>query len=285
MRPKFKAFLLAFIIASLLTFMGCATPRDLETLQRDMDKSHNQLLALQRNIYDLNMEIKNLSGKMDSLAKRSDDLRAQMSALGAETKAKINFLEKETRAKMGSFEKESKARIDSFEKEMETTSQPMRRYQADLGARLDKLQMDVQNLLGRFEESKYFAQRTFGETKTLKESYQGKFDELDKRIWAMHKTVEDWGNKVEDYGKKVEDWGKKAENLGNKVEDWGKKVELLEREAKANALLYRLIDSPLTQVLKQAYVIATLNENGFVKTVLSENPQTTSIVLYGTRAS
>jgi len=31
-------------------------------------------------------------------------------------------------------------------------NQPMRRFQADLGARLDKLQMDVQNLTGRFEE-------------------------------------------------------------------------------------------------------------------------------------
>jgi tol-pal system protein YbgF len=83
-----------------------------------------------------------------------------------------------------------------LEKEMETTSQPMRRYQADLGARLDKLQMEVQNLMGRFEESKYFAQKTFGETKTLKEAYQGKLDELDKRLAALNKSVEEWEKKI-----------------------------------------------------------------------------------------
>jgi len=215
MKPKFRELLLALIVAPLLALIGCATPGDLETLQRDTTNMTKELLALQRNLYDLNAEIKNLSTKVDTLGKRSDDkvdtlgkriddLRQQMSALSAETRAKFGHLEKE----------------------IESTSQPIRRYQADLGAQLDKLQNDVQNLMGRFEESKYFAQRTFGETKTLKESYQGKFDELDKRIAALSKTLDDWG-------KKLEEEGKKAENLGNKVEDWGKKIEALEREAKA----------------------------------------------------
>jgi tol-pal system protein YbgF len=129
---------------------------------------------MQRNFYDLNTEIKNLSAKLDGLGKRSDDLQKQMAALSAETQTKIGF----------------------FEKELEATSQPMRRYQADLGARLDKLQMDVQNLTGRFEESKYFAQKTFGETKTLKESYQGKLDELDKRLSVLNKNLEGFENKL-----------------------------------------------------------------------------------------
>jgi tol-pal system protein YbgF len=133
-----------------------------------------ELLAMQRNFYDLNTEMKNLSGKLDSLGKKADDLQQQMAALNAETRTKIGF----------------------FEKELEASSQPIRRYQADLGARLDQLQMDVQNLTGRFEESKYFAQKTFGETKTLKESYQGKLDELDKRISALNKSLEDFEKKL-----------------------------------------------------------------------------------------
>jgi tol-pal system protein YbgF len=66
----------------------------------------------------------------------------------------------------------------------------MRRYAADLGARLDKMQLDVQNLTGRFEESKYFAEKTFGETKTLRDSYQGKIEELEKKIAALNSAVE-----------------------------------------------------------------------------------------------
>ncbi|MFH1758698.1 MAG: tol-pal system protein YbgF [Pseudomonadota bacterium] len=169
-----RFFLLALISLGLLSFSGCATQNDLETLQRDTNNNTKELLALQRNLYDLNSEIKNLSTKTDTVGKKINDLHQEMTTLGAETKTKIGFLEKE----------------------METASQPMRRYQADLGARLDKIQMEVQNLMGRFEESKYFAQKTFGETKTLKEAYQGKLDELDKRIAALNKSVEEWEKKI-----------------------------------------------------------------------------------------
>jgi tol-pal system protein YbgF len=169
-----RFFLLALISLGLLSFSGCATQNDLEALQRDTNNNTKELLALQRNLYDLNSEIKNLSTKTDTLGKKINDLHQEMTTLGTETKTKIGFLEKE----------------------METASQPMRRYQADLGARLDKIQMEVQNLMGRFEESKYFAQKTFGETKTLKEAYQGKLDELDKRIATLNKSVEEWENKI-----------------------------------------------------------------------------------------
>jgi len=167
-------FLAALILLAFLACSGCATQNDLEALQRDTNNNTKELLALQRNLYDQNSENKNLSTKMDTLGKKIADLHQEITALGAETKTKIGFLEKE----------------------METGSQPMRRYQADLGARLDKLQMEVQNLMGRFEESKYFAQKTFGETKTLKEAYQGKLDELDKRLAALNKSVEEWEKKI-----------------------------------------------------------------------------------------
>ena len=162
------------ILLIVFSFSGCATQSDLETLQRDTNNSTKELLALQRNLYDQNAAHKNLSTKLDSLEKKINDLRQEMIASGSETKAKIGFLEKE----------------------MDTVNQPMRRYQAELGARIDKLQMEVQNLMGRFEESKYFAQKTFGETKTLKETYQGRIEDLDKRIAALNKSVEEWEKKV-----------------------------------------------------------------------------------------
>jgi tol-pal system protein YbgF len=174
MSSKLRALLTFLVFLAFLALYGCATQNDLETLQRDTNNMTKELLALQRNLYDLNSEMKNLSGKLEGLGKKSDDLLQQMTALSAETRTKIAF----------------------FEKELQTSSEPMRRYQADLGARLDQLQMEVQNLTGRFEESKYFAQKTFGETKTLKESYQGKLEELDKRIAALNKSQEDFEKKL-----------------------------------------------------------------------------------------
>src|SRR3989304_4973962 len=130
MSCKLRAFLTFLIFPVFWALFGCPTQSDRETLQRDTNNMTKELLAMQRNFYDLNTEIKNLSAKLDGSGKKSDDLQQQMAALNAETRTKIGF----------------------FEKELETSSQPMRRYQADLGARLDPLQMDVQNPTGRFEE-------------------------------------------------------------------------------------------------------------------------------------
>jgi len=197
MSSKLRAFPTFLIFPVFLALYGCATQNDLETLQRDTNNMTKELLALQRNLYDLNTEMKNLSGKLDGLGKKSDDLQQQMTALSAETRTKIGF----------------------FEKEVETSSQPMRRYQADLGARLDQLQMDVQNLMGRFEESKYFAQKTFGETKTLKESYQGKLDELDRRIVALNKSMEELDKKLAVQEKEIKEVKEiKTAKAGEEVE-------------------------------------------------------------------
>jgi tol-pal system protein YbgF len=80
-----------------------------------------------------------------------------------------------------------------MEKEVESSSQPMRRYMADLGARVDKLQLEVQNLTGRFEESKYFAEKTFGATK----NYQARLEETEKRLAALSKSSESVEKKPE----------------------------------------------------------------------------------------
>ncbi len=156
------------LVLPFFLLAGCVTRGDLESIQRDTNNSTKELLALQRNLYDLNTEIKNLSSKIEALNKKNNDLQQQIGTLSTETKTQFSF----------------------YGKELESSSQPMRRYQADLGARLDKLQLDVQNLTGRFEESKYFAEKTFGETKTMRDSYQAKIDDLEKRIAALNSAVE-----------------------------------------------------------------------------------------------
>ncbi len=133
-------------------------------MQRDANNTTKEMLGLQRNIYDLNAELKDLSGRMQVLERRTGETSRQVSGLTGEVKSKVGFLEKE----------------------MESSSQPMRKYQADLGARLDKLQLDVQNLNGRFEESKYFAEKTLGTTKNT----QTRIEDLEKRLAALQKSVE-----------------------------------------------------------------------------------------------
>ncbi len=170
MKFPFKEFSLAVVLPGLLFFAGCATQGDLDVVQRDSNNMTKEILALQRNIYELNAEMKDFSGKVESLEKRTADMQREVGKLNGEVKSKIGLLEKE----------------------MDSSSQPMRRYQADLGARLDKLQTDVQNLSGRFEESKYFAEKTFGAAKTS----QTRMEDLEKRVAALQKSLEggDKGN-------------------------------------------------------------------------------------------
>ena len=164
MKSSQKKILSLLCLACLFLLSGCATQGDLDSVQRDTNNTTKELLGLQRNIYDLNAEMKNFSGKVEALEKRTSDLQRQVGTLNGEVKSKVGLLEKE----------------------METSSQPMRRYQADLGARLDKLQLDVQNLAGRFEESKYFSEKTLGATKNS----QTRLEDLEKRVAALQKNLE-----------------------------------------------------------------------------------------------
>lgn len=156
----------AFGLLLFLFFLGgCIARTDFEALQRDQENNSRDLMALQRNILALNADIR---GQIDGLKKRTGELQKEVGELNTEVKSKVVFLEKE----------------------LETSSQPMRRHQADLGARVDKLQIDVQTLLGRFEEGKYFAERNLQETRTLRESHQTKLEDLDLRIAELKKNLE-----------------------------------------------------------------------------------------------
>ncbi len=190
-----KEKIICLIAFLFLTFQGCASQSDLENLQRDTNNNTKEILALQRNLYDMNTELKNISNKLDSLSRRTEELRQEFTALSAATKTKFA----------------------SIEKEVEVASQPMRRYQADLGARIDKLQMDLQNLTGRFEETKYFAQKTFGETKEIRDTYQRRLEELENRVEALNKSLENWEKKGA--------WAEKESKREEKPESEPPKVE------------------------------------------------------------
>lgn len=61
---------------------------------------------------------------------------------------------------------------------------------------------------------------------------------------------------------------------------------ILEKKASANALFFSLKQrSPLVLTLKKAFALSTLSKKKLVEKILKENPATTSIVLYGSRAS
>jgi tol-pal system protein YbgF len=175
MKATWTRFLLALILAAVFLLGGCATQSDMDAVQRDSNNQTKELLGLQRNLYDLNAEMKEISAKLDSLEKRTSTLQRDVNVMSGEVKSKVGLLEKE----------------------MESSSQPMRRYQADLGARLDKMQLEVQNLTGRFEEGKYFAEKTFGATK----NYQTRLEELEKRVAALSKSPEGGEKKPEPAGR------------------------------------------------------------------------------------
>jgi tol-pal system protein YbgF len=171
MKANRETFFFSSLFVVLLLLGGCATQSGLDSVQRDTNNLTKEILALQRNIYELNAEMKDFSGKTENLEKRTGDLQREVSTLHGEVKSKVGLLSQE----------------------METSSQPMRRYQADLGARLDKLQLDVQNLTGRFEESKYFAEKTFDATK----NYQARIEDLEKKVAALQQNLEGMQKRVE----------------------------------------------------------------------------------------
>jgi tol-pal system protein YbgF len=61
------------------------------------------------------------------------------------------------------------SRVDALDKESKNTSQVIRRGQADLEARLDDLQRELQSVSGKVEESRYFAQKASDENFGLRE--------------------------------------------------------------------------------------------------------------------
>jgi tol-pal system protein YbgF len=164
MNPIKRVIFFVFFLPFFLWFSGCASQGDLEAVQRDANSLNKEMLTLKRNVNELNQETREVLNKLEALGKKTEEVRQEISA----SQGKIGFMEKE----------------------MESVNQPMRRYQADLGARVEKLQIDVQNLMGRYEESKYFAQKSLGESKTIRESYQAKLDELDKQIASLKKSVD-----------------------------------------------------------------------------------------------
>ncbi len=148
---------------------GCATRGDMESIQLDTSNSSREVLRMQRNLQDLNAEIKHLSLKIDAQAKKQNDIQQQISILSAETKTRFSY----------------------YGKKLESSSQPMRQSQEGMGARVDKLQLELKNLTRRFEESKYSAEMTYRETRNLRESYQAKIDDLGKRITGLNKAMDD----------------------------------------------------------------------------------------------
>jgi tol-pal system protein YbgF len=165
MKSAPKTLPVILILAVFAILGGCVSKSDFDALQQDQNNTSKELLALQRNVYSLNTDIRT---QLEDLKKRTADLKREVADLNGEVKSKVGFLEKE----------------------MESSSQPMRRHQADLGARIDKMQVDVQTLMGRFEEGKYFADKNLQETKALKEAQQAKIEELNLQIAELKKSLE-----------------------------------------------------------------------------------------------
>lgn len=63
------------------------------------------------------------------------------------------------------------------------------------------------------------------------------------------------------------------------------KIGLLSKNRKGNASFYSLVVSPLSNSLKKTLALSDLWRACFVEKVLNENPQATSIILYGSMAS
>jgi hypothetical protein len=66
MKATWTRFFLALILSAAWMLGGCATQGDMDSVQRDSNNLTKELVGLQRNLYDLNAELKEISGRLDS---------------------------------------------------------------------------------------------------------------------------------------------------------------------------------------------------------------------------
>ncbi|GFO65934.1 tol-pal system protein YbgF [Geomonas paludis] len=139
----------------LLTFFGCASQSDLESVRRDNDEIKNRLFTLDRGLNEVRGEVK--EGVEKSLA----GYRQSLEALQAD--------------------------MAGYQKEMAT----IRKGGADLQATLESARVDMQLLTGKVDDVRILAQKPADDIALLKEDLNKRLAALEARMAKLEKGIEE----------------------------------------------------------------------------------------------
>ncbi|WP_224983519.1 tol-pal system protein YbgF [Geomonas agri] len=139
----------------LLTFFGCASQSDLESVRRDNDEIKNRLFTLDRGLNEVRGEVK--EGVEKSLA----GYRQSLEALQAD--------------------------MAGYQKDMAS----IRKGGADLQATLESARVDMQLLTGKVDDVRILAQKPADDVALLKEDLNKRLAALEARMTKLEKGIEE----------------------------------------------------------------------------------------------
>ena len=152
----------------LLTFFGCASQAELESVRRDTDEMKNRIFTIDKGLNEVRGEVK--EGVEKSLA----GYRQSLEALQADTAG--------------------------FQKEMAA----IRKGGADLQATLESARVDMQLLTGKVDDVRILAQKPADDIALLKEDLTRRLAALEERLATVEKGVAEQQKKADQIQKSPE---------------------------------------------------------------------------------
>lgn len=144
----------------LLTFFGCASQTELDSVRRDTDEIKNRIFTLDKGLTEVRGEVK------DGVEKSLAGYRQSLEALQAD---------------MAGYQKEMAA---------------IRKGGADLQATLESARVDMQLLTGKVDDVRLLAQKPADDIALLKEDLTKRLAALDERLGKLEKGVEEQQKKA-----------------------------------------------------------------------------------------
>lgn len=139
----------------LLTFFGCASQSDLESVRRDTDEMKNRIFTLDKGLNEVRGEVK--EGVEKSLA----GYRQSLETLQAD--------------------------VAGYQKDMAS----IRKGGADLQATLESARVDMQLLTGKIDDVRIMAQKPADDIALLKEDLNKRLTALEERMSKLEKGLEE----------------------------------------------------------------------------------------------
>jgi len=144
----------------MLTFFGCASQAELDSVRRDTDEMKNRIFTIDKGLSEVRGEVK------DGVEKSLAGYRQSLDALQAD---------------MAGYQQEMAA---------------IRKGGADLQATLESARVDMQLLTGKVDDVRILAQKPADDVALLKEDLTRRLASLDERLSRMEKGIEEQQKKA-----------------------------------------------------------------------------------------
>lgn len=150
----------ALAAVAMLTFFGCASQGDLDSVRRDNEEMKSRIFTMEKDVTEVRGEIK------DGVEKSLAGYRKSLEALQADMKG--------------------------YQTEMAS----IRKGGADLQATLESARVDMQLLTGKVDDVRILAQKPADDVALLKDDLNKRLALLDERLAKLEKTVDEQAKKV-----------------------------------------------------------------------------------------